>query len=150
VRDRAFEVVRSRLAEARHRVERLASAAAAGALGLAQACGRRLNVLSQRLAVLDPRARLIRRRARLQELAGRMEQSARLGLQRGRERFGTAAARLNALSPLASLGRGYSICRRPDGAVVSRVAQVGAGDWVEVRVSDGRLDCEVRQTEEGR
>lgn len=55
-----------------------------------------------------------------------------------------AAARLDALSPLKTLSRGYSIAYASDGAsIVKSVEGVAAGDKVEVRVEDGRLECTV-------
>lgn len=56
--------------------------------------------------------------------------------------------RLDVLSPLSSLARGYAICQQPDGRIVTRVAQVAPGENVNVRVSDGNLACEVVKTEE--
>lgn len=54
-----------------------------------------------------------------------------------------SASRLEDLSPLAVLARGYAIARGQDGAVVKSVGQVGAGDNVLVTVSDGTLACRV-------
>ncbi|MDO4182935.1 MAG: exodeoxyribonuclease VII large subunit [Coriobacteriia bacterium] len=54
-----------------------------------------------------------------------------------------AAARLQDLSPLTILGRGYAIARSEDGAVVGSVRAVEPGDNVTVSVSDGSLQCRV-------
>lgn len=55
-----------------------------------------------------------------------------------RERLQGQALRLNALSPLLTLGRGFAVVRREaDGVVVSSVAQVSAGQALAVRVADG-------------
>jgi len=52
--------------------------------------------------------------------------------------------RLDALSPLAVLGRGYALCRRRvDGRLVRSVAEVCPGEAVEVEVGDGLIDCAV-------
>jgi exodeoxyribonuclease VII large subunit len=52
--------------------------------------------------------------------------------------------RLEALSPLAVLARGYAVVTRKDnGSVVSRVAQVKQGQQVNIRVSDGQVDAEI-------
>jgi exodeoxyribonuclease VII large subunit len=82
----------------------------------------------------------------LQVLADRLDKPALALLSRENVRLGQAGARLDALSPLASLGRGYSICLKTDGSVVSRVGQVGAGDDVRLRVSDGSIGCRVERT----
>ena len=55
------------------------------------------------------------------------------------------AGRLEALSPLAVIARGYAMAQDADGHVVSSVRQAHAGDALSVRVSDGVLACEVRE-----
>jgi exodeoxyribonuclease VII large subunit len=53
--------------------------------------------------------------------------------------------RLEALSPLAVLARGYAVVTRvEDGRVVSQAAQVEPGQAIRVRVSDGAFDAEVK------
>ena len=55
----------------------------------------------------------------------------------------TLAQRLNALSPLATLERGYSISRKTDGKVLTSAEQVSIGDRIEIQLSDGHLACRV-------
>lgn len=55
----------------------------------------------------------------------------------------TLAQRLNALSPLATLERGYSISRKTDGEVLTSAKQVSIGDRVEIQLADGHLACRV-------
>jgi exodeoxyribonuclease VII large subunit len=57
----------------------------------------------------------------------------------------TLAQRLNALSPLATLQRGYSISRKTDGAVLTSTEQVSIGDSVEIQLADGHLACRVEE-----
>lgn len=102
-------------------------------------------------------SQLAGRLARLLAQAGERERSAldrersRLGVslasftERFRQQMGLRAARLNDLSPLAVLGRGYAIARDGEGSVVKRVGQVAPGDALKVSVSDGVLDCRVEQ-----
>jgi exodeoxyribonuclease VII large subunit len=52
-------------------------------------------------------------------------------------------ARVRALSPAATLARGYAVVQRQDGAVLREAATVAAGERLAVRVADGRLDVEV-------
>jgi exonuclease VII large subunit len=53
--------------------------------------------------------------------------------------------RLEALNPLAVLKRGYAVVtRKDDGSVVSRVAQTQAGQQIQIRVSDGQMDAEIK------
>lgn len=58
------------------------------------------------------------------------------------------AARLDDLSPLAVLGRGYAIARTEQGSVVKRVAQVAVGDALSISVADGSLSCRVEGAEQ--
>ena len=57
----------------------------------------------------------------------------------------TLAQRLNTLSPLATLQRGYSISRKTDGAVLTSAEQVSIGDRVEIQLADGHLTCRVEE-----
>ncbi|MBO0829843.1 MAG: exodeoxyribonuclease VII large subunit, partial [Streptosporangiales bacterium] len=52
-------------------------------------------------------------------------------------------ARVVALSPAATLARGYAVVQRTDGAVVGSTGDVAPGDDVTVRLVDGRFDAAV-------
>jgi len=79
----------------------------------------------------------------LAQLRSRLEQVARGELTRRRHAVEALAGRLDSLSPLACLARGYSICVLPSGEVVTRVGQVRIGGAVRVRLADGSLGCRV-------
>ena len=55
------------------------------------------------------------------------------------------AQRLNTLSPLATLKRGYSISRKIDGEVLTAAEQVSVGDSIEIQLSQGHLACRVEE-----
>ena len=57
----------------------------------------------------------------------------------------TLAQRLDALSPLATLKRGYSISRKTDGEVLTAAEQVSVGDRIEVQLVEGHLACRVEE-----
>lgn len=57
-------------------------------------------------------------------------------------------SRLNALSPLAVMERGYSLVYTEEEQLVKNVGQVQPGDKVTVRLQDGKLDCQVWGLEE--
>jgi exodeoxyribonuclease VII large subunit len=62
-----------------------------------------------------------------------------------RERLAGLRGRLEAVSPLEVLARGYAIVRHGEtGKVVCRVAQVASGDPIAVRVQDGEFGAEVK------
>lgn len=85
----------------------------------------------------------------LAQLRRRLEQVGRGDVVRRRRAVEALAGRLDTLSPLACLARGYSICTRPTGEVVTRASQVGPGDAVSVRLREGRLGCRVEEADGG-
>ena len=109
---------------------------------------RRLHELRLRLEALDLGRRIDGIRARLQ--AAREAAAAALrDAQRTREaRLRVAAGRLETLSPLGVLARGYAVCWNADrSAIVRDAAAVAAGDEVHVTLHSGALDCTVTKVE---
>lgn len=105
-----------------------------------------LDYLNERLNAAMPNY-LERNKA---QLAGLTQQLCVLGPHLT-ERFGrqvrVAAAQLDALSPLAVLGRGYAIARSGDGSVVKTVADAQVGKPLNVQVNDGVINCTVDEIE---
>jgi len=148
-------------------VERAAHATRAGLARRRRA----LDADARRLAALHPRARLHRDRAALAELTRRLQSHPqrlfdraraaldghdkrlalvmRKALDERRRGFGIAVGKLEAMSPLAVLERGYSLTRTPDGAVITDAAQVAPGDQVRVRLLHGELGCVVQSSDRG-
>jgi exodeoxyribonuclease VII large subunit len=58
--------------------------------------------------------------------------------------IGTAAARLNALSPLATLSRGYAVARDADGSALTSARQFKRGLEFELLLHDGSINAETR------
>lgn len=85
---------------------------------------------------------LERRRGRLLHAHDRLRRAPALAVERKRARLEHAAGRLRALSPRATLERGYAIVRARDGIVRSATAVV-SGDELEVQVADGRFGAKV-------
>src|SRR5918993_1566754 len=78
---------------------------------------------------------------------GRLGGAAGKTRHRADARFRALAGRLENLSPLAVLGRGYAVCWNEDrSAIVRSAATVSEGDRVHVRLANGELDCRVVQT----
>ena len=105
------------------------------------------------------RAGLVRSRQRLGDGASRVFQRDRTGLARSRERLGAApalllerrrsaldrsAVRLQALSPRATLVRGYSIVRAA-GVVLRDAGAIATGERVEIELARGALDARVEE-----
>lgn len=75
----------------------------------------------------------------------RLVQGARIFTDRSGARLSVLAARLDALSPLATLARGYCICTTATGRVVDDAAFVEAGSRLKVRLRCGNLQCLVEE-----
>ncbi|MDR1514896.1 MAG: exodeoxyribonuclease VII large subunit [Synergistaceae bacterium] len=64
-------------------------------------------------------------------------------IERNEHTLRTAAAALDAFSPLAVLGRGYAICRNENGVAVRRADALSLGDKIDVRFQDGGVTAAV-------
>ncbi|WP_281705118.1 exodeoxyribonuclease VII large subunit, partial [Aeromonas taiwanensis] len=60
-------------------------------------------------------------------------------------RLAMLSARLDGVSPLATLGRGYAIVRTPTGEVISRAAQVNVGQPLVTTLAEGQLRVRVEE-----
>jgi exodeoxyribonuclease VII large subunit len=85
---------------------------------------------------------LERRRQRLVHAHDRLRRAPALAVERKRSRLEQAAGRLRALSPRATLERGYAIVRTGD-EIVRSASTVSVGDPLEVEVADGRFGARV-------
>jgi exodeoxyribonuclease VII large subunit len=103
----------------------------------------RLARLRSRLLGQTPAHRLDRLRLRQHNLGQRLDRGMQQGLQNQAQRLGRAADTLDAVSPLATLNRGYSISRLPGGEVLRDSAQTKPGEQVETRLARGRILCKV-------
>jgi exodeoxyribonuclease VII large subunit len=106
-----------------------------------------LAQLNERLARTDPRVLLAARRRTLSQLQGRL-----LGLGHAlchpqRQQLAGLAGQLTALSPLASLSRGYAIVLHQDtGRALLRAQDASPGDTLQIRLHSGTLRARVEQT----
>jgi exodeoxyribonuclease VII large subunit len=101
--------------------------------------------LRLRLEARDLRRHLADIRARLTSADGRLGAAAARRRHRADSRLRTLAGRLENLSPLAVLGRGYAVCWNTDrSAIIRSASAVAPGDRVHVTLHRGELDCEVR------
>ncbi|APR32503.1 exodeoxyribonuclease VII large subunit [Citrobacter freundii] len=97
----------------------------------------------QRLNQQNPQPRIYRTQTRIQQLEYRLAENIRARLSEQRERFGNAVTHLEAVSPLATLARGYSVSTTTGGGVLKKVKQVSAGDVITTRLADGWVESEV-------
>lgn len=99
---------------------------------------------TQRLNQHNPQPRIWRAQTRIQQLEYRLAENLRAQLSSTRERFGKAVTHLEAVSPLSTLARGYSVTTANDGKVLKQTKQVKAGDVLTTRLSDGWVESEVK------
>ena len=110
---------------------------------------RGLRGLQLRLEACEPGRRLEAARTRLVAAGGRLRAALAGRRERARGRVAELSGRLDALSPLGVLGRGYAICWRGDRKEIVRDAStVSVGDGLVVGLDRGRLDCTVTGKDE--
>ena len=102
----------------------------------------RLDTLSKSRVMRQPDAYLQQQQLYLEMLRQRLEHSGEVLLVKNRQRFERTAAKLDALSPLKVLGRGYAMVTRED-CVIRETAQLTPGDVITVSLSDGTAQCTV-------
>ncbi len=103
----------------------------------------RLARLDARLAAQHPGRNLALLRQRLDGLAARLPRAMQGQLRSQRQQLGALAAQLQIVSPLATLGRGYSILLDERGQAVRNAAQTQPGQRLKARLSEGELDVRV-------
>ncbi|SEV85529.1 exodeoxyribonuclease VII large subunit [Luteibacter sp. 329MFSha] len=99
----------------------------------------RLERLQARLAAQHPRLRLTPSRVRLAELRQRLATTIERRLERDRLRLAQQARTMHAVSPLATLERGYAIVFDQRDAVVRRAGDVAVGDRLRVMLGSGEI-----------
>ena len=117
----------------------------------------KLNAIKLRLASFSPenaRAqmenRLNKRRMLLDGLSVDMQHSMQNLLAQRKARSELLRHKIQALSPLAVLDRGYSIVTVKDGRTLKSIGQVNAGDNISIKLSDGRIIAGVQEVQDGR
>lgn len=102
-----------------------------------------LERLLQHLQARHPRVVIATARTRLSPLSAALHNRMQLLLNGRRSILASHAAKLDALSPLTVLGRGYSIATADDGRVIRSAAQVQEGDQFNLRLLAGSLRAKV-------
>lgn len=107
-----------------------------------------LHVLAQSNCLQSPEAYLRQRAEVLQSAANRLAAAQEKLLHLHRQRFVSYAAKLDAMSPLKVISRGYSIAQTDDGSLLRSVRQVQPGESITISLSDGKLDAAVSHVKE--
>ncbi len=140
----AFAGYRARLAWRSRHVAELSTDLGAAMRACIATRQRRVDALGRTLASFDPRHRLGRIRATLLTLEGRLGAAAARRRHAADGRFRAIAARLEGLSPLAVLARGYAVCWDADNdRIVRDAAAVAPGQAIRVTLERGELHARV-------
>ncbi len=95
----------------------------------------------------SPSSRIIRDRQYLDDLLRRVHSRLAYTVELERARLSGLQARLQALSPHATLDRGYAVVRRDaDGRIVTRSEQVSIGDLIHITLQSGQATARVVET----
>lgn len=105
----------------------------------------RLHNAQQQLASTDLRTALTIKSAGAEKLAQSANQAIERHLEKCRHQLALASGKLNLLSPLSVLGRGYVLVKDESGKLISRAAGLDQGQNINLRFDDGEADCRVIQ-----
>lgn len=108
----------------------------------------RLNTISRSPALASPTGYLKQRETNLEHLKTRLIAAQSQQLQRRKQRFVGCTAKLDAMSPLKVLTRGYSIVHNDDGSILRSVSQTEPGREVRVTLTDGSIHAVVSSIKE--
>ncbi len=135
----------------------LGEALSAARARLDQAVNRRLSErrkgleeLASRRVMQSPTGFIDQRRLELDSIRLRLDAAATARLGRERQEFSRLAAKLDALSPLKVLGRGYSIALDAGGRAVKDAGRLSPGERLELRFSKGSASCLVESVNGGK
>lgn len=104
----------------------------------------KIHTINAKLAAFNPKYRIRELQHQLHLSQQYIQNNINAILQQTQQRFTNLVAKLDTLSPLATLTRGYAIATRADNKKILRHAhEVKAGDAVDVKLMDGSLRCKV-------
>jgi exodeoxyribonuclease VII large subunit len=141
--NRAFTIAPNKIRDLQQRFDE-------GTLRMTQAMQRfcvsirhRERMLTMRLSTVDLSRSIHDKKDILKRQYQGLVSSIRARMQSDRARLGVASGKIDALSPLGILQRGFSLCRDSKGLIIKDAAGVSPGDEVRVTLASGELDCRV-------
>jgi exodeoxyribonuclease VII large subunit len=145
----AAELVAPSSEEIAQRLGQIRQRMVAALRGRLTAARSHLDALARHHAFRRPYARVQELQRRLDELDLRLARAARHRVRQGHDKLTAITARLESLSPLAVLGRGYSITQRAaDGQIVRDAAELRVGESIVTRLAAGRAVSRVESIDE--
>ena len=132
----------------RQSLDQMTSAIAGNLSRQLKAARQHLNALACASVLQDPGAYIAQQRKNTEFLKNRLAAAQNQSVAQKRQRYIAAVSKLDAMSPLKVLTRGYSVTQTESGEIVRSAGQVKAGDRVRIRVSDGSMTAEILDQQE--
>ncbi|MGL4979189.1 MAG: exodeoxyribonuclease VII large subunit, partial [Plesiomonas sp.] len=98
-----------------------------------------LDQLQHRLQRQTPLHRVARYQQQTDYLLQRLQQQMQITLQNRQQKLGSFGARLHAISPLATLSRGYAVVQNNQKQMITSPSQVKSGEQLHIQVADGTI-----------
>lgn len=132
----------------RQSLDQMTSAIAGNLSRQLKAARQHLNALACASVLQDPGAYIAQQRKNTEFLKNRLAAAQNQSVAQKQQRYIAAVSKLDAMSPLKVLTRGYSVTQTESGEIVRSAGQVKAGDRVRIRVSDGSMTAEILDQQE--
>lgn len=132
----------------RQNLDAISSAMASTLNRQLKAAERHLQLLSSSPTLRSPTGYLDQRRQSVELLKNRLIAAQNQNLSKAKQHYISVISKLDAMSPLKVLTRGYSMVRNDSGEVVRSVEQVTIGEEIRIHLSDGTLSATVVSKEE--
>lgn len=115
-----------------------------------KAARQHLTILSQSPALQSPTGYLEQKEKNLELLKNRLISSQNQSITRKKQRYIAAVSKLDAMSPLKVLARGYSVAQTQHGELLRSVSQVELGERIHIMLHDGSVSATVMHKEESK
>lgn len=132
----------------RQTLDAMSNAMAAALNRQLKAARQHLNVLSQSPVLRNPTGYIQQQGKGLELLKNRLISAQNLAITQKNQRYIAAVSKLDAMSPLKVLTRGYSMAQTGTGEVLRSVHQVELGERIGIRLTDGTLFATVMDKKE--
>jgi len=132
----------------RQNIDTMAAAMASALNRQLKAARQHLDVLSRSPALCSPTGYFEQREKSLELLLNQLVAAQNHNITRKKQSYIAAVSKLDAMSPLKVLTRGYSMVQNEDGAVVRSVGQLDLGERIQISLSDGKLGAIVMEKKE--
>lgn len=143
----AAELATTPLTERREAFHRLELRLERDVSALLTSCRRRLDLLKSRPVMERPLERIYRTMMDVEETQQRLDKEMTNRLMQRAERWQYLTNRLEAVSPLAVMSRGYVMAVASSGKLLTSVKQAEVGDRVTLHLQDGKMETNIQEKE---